>query len=597
MSGLSRREFLARGGAIGSAVGASVVGPQAGSPVHAARSSASIQDVNEEHETFDKPGAPSRAAYRALAERERAHQLRMRERQQQQDNATRNSSSGSGSSSVVSGGATPNFSKTVNAVEDLGWDPSGGSAIDGALSGISDGTLVVLPAGNYRLDGQGQVSGNTIGLVGEGYNEASGPPKPGDGVSTIFAGGEEARLNFDAESGLMANLVFDQSKSKGGISFVVRSQGFVTARDIRVNGVLTNTGSSYNEGTNNPQCALIAESEKATARVKRFVSRGTGLPGDKRQGGVPAIWVGDGNKGTAQIVDCEVQAATDNAIYGSRTPGDTQIVGGSYVNNEVAQIRYCGQGSFADGVTLGVDADNYNGPTGDFGGFNEKIGMQVVKVEQPSHIDKPGGAILRNAEIQAHSVNKMGAVIYVRGHGGALKLDNCRVANNTSNASLLASEPGSSYDPASPPPHNITITNSLFQGSHTDQIVDVSGRPESTVTNSCFQSDGASESSLSGITIGESVGFGNQCKAGLSNPKKIGSGNVSALSGDMSVSANGSAASSSGASRSQGPSKGVLYVLSNGFFLILVVMLGVIVLFVGGIAGGLGALAALFGDD
>ena len=105
-----------------------------------------------------------------------------------------------------------------------------------------------------------------------------------------------------------------------------------------------------------------------------------------------------------------IQASADNGIYGTRTPGDTQIVGGTYFNNEVAQIRFCGQGSFADGVTLGVDADSYSGPAGDSAGYNQKIGMQVVKIEQPSHISKPGGVIIRNAEIQARSANKMGAV-------------------------------------------------------------------------------------------------------------------------------------------------------------------------------------------
>ena len=598
MSGLSRREFLARGGAVGATVGAAAFGPSTTSPVHAARSSASIEGESAEYQSFSQPGSPSRAAYRALAEAERAHQLRMRERQQQQQgNATGNSSSGSGSGSGVSGGATPNFSNVVNAVEDLGCDPNGGSPIDDALSGVNDGTLVVFPGGDYRLAGEVQFSGNTVGMVGEGYDEASGPPEPGGGAATLIARNQDSRINLDAESGLLANLILDQSGSSTGISFVVRSQGFVTARDIRVTGVLEKTGSTADENTNHPQCSLIAESSEATARVERFVSRGTGIPGDKNVGGVPAIWVGDGNKGTAQIVDCKVQGSADNGIYGSRTPGDTQIVGGTYFNNEVSQIRICGKGSFADGVTLGADADSYSGPTGSSGGFNQKIGMQIVKIEQPSHISKPGGVILRNAEIQARSANNMGAVIYVRGHGGALKLDNCRVTNNTQWASVLASEPGSSYDPASPPPHNITITNSLFQGTQSDEIVKVEGRPQSTITNTCFQSDGASESSLSGISVGEGVGFGNQCKAGLSNPDKVGSGNVSALLGNMNVSVNGSATNGSGASGNQGPSKGILYVISNGFFLILAVMLGVIALFVGGIVGGLGALAALLGDD
>ena len=590
MSGCNRREFLAKGGTVGAAVGAAAIGPQVSSPVLAESSSISSDD-GEEFEAFGQPGSPSRKAYRALAERERAHQLRMRERQQQQGNATRNGSSGSGLGSELSGGASPNFSQTVNAVEDLGCDPNGGSPIDGALSGVSDGTLVVFPSGDYLLDGQPQLSGSTVGMVGEGYDQASGPPEPGSGAATLIANNQDSRLNLDAESGLLANLVLDQSSSNAGISFVLRSQGFVIARDIRVTGVLRKTGSTADENTNHPQCALIAESGGATARVERFVSLGTGIPGDKNVGGVPAIWVGDGNKGTAQIVDCKVQGSADNGIYGSRTPGDTQIVGGTYFNNEVSQIRICGKGSFADGVTLGVDADSYDGPSGSGGGFNEKIGMQVVKIEQPSHISKPGGVILRNAEIQARSANNMGAVIYVRGHGGALKLDNCRVTNSTEWASLLASEPGSSYDPASPPPHNITITNSLFQGTQSDDIVKAEGRPQSTITNTCFQVPGASQSSLSGITVGEGVGFGQQCQAGLSDPSKIGSGgNVGSLPA-FNASAIGSNASRSGSTDRQ--QKGLMKNIFGAAALVVLVIVAFLIAVPAGVVGlsGLASLA------
>ena len=127
MSGCNRREFLAKSSVVGAAVGAAAIGPQVSSPVLAESSSVSGGE-SEEFETFGQPGSPSRKAYRALAERERTHQLRMRERQQQQGNATGNSSSGSGSGSGsgLSGGASPNFSQTVNAVEDLGCDPNGG---------------------------------------------------------------------------------------------------------------------------------------------------------------------------------------------------------------------------------------------------------------------------------------------------------------------------------------------------------------------------------------------------------------------------------------------------------------------------------------
>lgn len=525
----SRREFLSAG--VSTAVFATdglatssmvVAGASAGGPLF----ESGVGGLREQS-GFDRAGSPSRGAYRALAEAERKHQLQMGAAPAQQGSGGGNQTDGSPTS--------PSFSQTVNAVEDLGADPSGGRPISQDIgSGMSDGTLIVFPPGQYLVDGdlQASVSDGTFGMVGAGYQQKNGPPSGQQAATFVASEGTQARINFDARSGLFANFVLDQRNTGSGISIVSNSSGFSYTRDIQVVGVTDSTGSGANEAVNNPLCALIAD-DGATVRVERFVARGTGYPGDKNVGGVPALWVGDANQGTAQIVDCHIEASADNGIYGSRTPGDTHIVGGSYINNEVAQVRYCGQGSFADGVTLVIDANNYRGPTGNSGGFNEQIGVEAVKIEQPSHINKPGGAVLRNADVRGLSANNMGGLVFVRGHGGALQIDNCRFANQVAGApSVYAEAPGSSYDPASRPPHNISIANSLFSGpAGLDRVVDIQGRPNSLVTKTCFQIPEATVGLLSGISVGSGVGFGENCSSGgLRAPDAVGSGgNLSAV--------------------------------------------------------------------
>src|SRR5699024_2157551 len=105
----------------------------------------------------------------------------------------------------------------------------------------------------------------------------------------------------------------------------------------------------------------------ATARATRFVMINNGIPGTKNIGGRNGFWCGETNKGTAQIEDCVVRAVADNGVYGGRTFGDVQIKGGEWVNNEVSHNRFSGQGSFSDGATMIYDADNYQGPHGDYG--------------------------------------------------------------------------------------------------------------------------------------------------------------------------------------------------------------------------------------
>jgi hypothetical protein len=500
---------------------------------------------------FHQHGSPSRAAERAWAEAEYDHyQQRMGDGPAQQAGADGNSS-GSGSPT------SPSFGRVLDAVKDVGCDPSGNRPISNDLDGsaMQDGTLIVFPPGKYLLTGQFQASvDGTFGMVGAGYEQASSPPKPGKNTAMFVAAPDSrTRINFRATTGLFANFVMDQRSSNSSTGIVLGSSGFVQGRDIRFVGVQDNTGEGVPDSLQIPPCALQSD-EGSTVRAERVVGQYIGLPGDKNSGGAPMFWVGSGNAGTAQIGHCISQGAADNGVYGGRTPGNVQIKGGKWINNEVSQLRYSGAGSWADGVTLVVDKDRYRGPAAG-GGFNEVYGTNGVKIERGDNgYAKAGGAILRNADIRVQSVGSMGmgAPVLVRGSGGALKIENCRIVNQLDQPSVSAEGPGQGYSGStSPPPHNVTITDSLFVGTNSESIVSVSGRENSLVRKTCFKIPGASPDSISGMKIGSGVGFGKQCKSGgLKAPKKVGSsGNLSAVN----VSYNGSGTAGASASATQTP--------------------------------------------
>ena len=518
----SRRTFLAVGAA------GALTGLSSTSSIASGSRGRTAESFSSDVSRFDQAGYPSRIAERAWAEEEYRHQQRMEDEFAQEDDPD------SGQNDDGPGSPTsPNFGTVVNAVDDLGADPSGNRPISQDIgSGIQPGTLIVFPPGKYLLTGKlDAIVDGKVGLVGAGYETSDGPPKPGDNAPTfVAADNTRAAVNVGGSTGILANFVFDQTGNNNSISILMESSGFVQSRDIRFIGTQDNTGSQADEAQSNPMCRFVTE-EGATARAERLIGRYIGLPGDKNSGGAPFFWVGQANKGTAQMGNCVSEGAADNGLYGGRTPGKAQVKGGTYRNNAVSQLRYDGVGSWADGVTMVVDADNYTGPTNGVT-YNQRFGVQGLKIERRKfQNEKASGTVLRNADVQVKSVNSnMGAPIYVRGWGGALKLENCRVVNHLDQPTIVAERPGSGHE-ATRPPHNITITDSEIVGSNAESVIKVVGRENSLIKDTCIRVPGAGPDSISGMRIGSGVGFGEQCSAGgLKAPDKVGSaGNLSSV--------------------------------------------------------------------
>lgn len=584
-------------GAAAAALSASAGAPIAGAAPN--REPARLEQPTESH--FDKHGSPSRAAERAWARAEYDHYQRMRDASAQQAGGG-NGSSGSGSGSPTS----PSFERVLDAVEDVGCDPAGGRSISADLDGsvMQDGTLIVFPPGKYLLTRKLQASvDGTFGMVGAGYEQATSPPKPGKNAATFVAkGGSRTLVNFRATTGLFANFVMDQQSSNSSTGIVLGSKGLTQARDIRFVGVQDNTGKGVPDKLQIPPCSLQAQ-KGATARAERIVGQYIGLPGDKNSGGAPMFWVGSGNKGTAQIGHCVSRGAADNGVYGGRTAGDVQIKGGQWMNNEVSQLRFSGKGSWADGVTVVIDKDSYEGPTNG-GGFNEVYGSNGIKIERGDNgYSKPGGTVIRNADIRVQSVGSkgIGAPILIRGSAGAVKIENSRIINALNQPSISADSPGGGYTGhTSPPPHNITITDSVFGGSNSGSIIQVSGREGSLIRKTCFKIGGASANSISGMKIGSGVGFGQNCTAGgLKAPGKVGSaGNLSSLPPpSYNATDNATGRATARRKKKKGILKKILATVYGGFFLLVLLFLGMIAVVVVGVLAGFGALAALLGGD
>ncbi|WP_273837063.1 hypothetical protein [Halococcus sp. PRR34] len=454
---------------------------------------------------FETPGHPHRDAYRSLAETER----RFRDGVQQQKAVP----------------SPSDFDTVVNAVDDLGADPSGETPANSALeSGAESGTLIILPRGaEFLLNGDLNLSpGGTFGMVGEGFENSKKPP--GQNAPRFAAApNTQARLILGPlQRGLFGNFILDQTADVAGASLLAETEsGFVFVRDVRVIGVQDNTsatGQGNQESNNHSGCTPIARSSEGAVRVQRFIMTDHGIPGDKNSGGVPGFWVGKTNRGLVELVQCASTGGSDNGIYGSRTHGDLHIIDGAYFNNEVSQIRFAGKGSWAVGCTIGVDKERYDGPRPSE--FLAEFATNGVKTEMPDFIDKPGGGRLENCELVARSVENMGSLCFIRGFSGALSINNCRFVNGTSAVtSVNARPPGSGYGVKPKPPYAVKVANSTFTGTSANlPAVQIQDRPASVVANSCVKVEGAGPNAIQGASTNGCT-YGTNCQsAGTTGP-------------------------------------------------------------------------------
>lgn len=512
----SRRQYLA--GVCG-AVGAVAAPAALSEPADA--STRHVGSNNGMRESFGSARI-SPDGYRALAASERV--------QQQQGNELQ-------------------FDQRVNAVDDLGCDPNGGTPVQDTLnSKIEDGMLVVFPQGTYAASGEINPGADQFGIVGEGYQQASQPPNPG-GQSVVFqveASNPFKLFNLSASQALIANFVIDQRNgAMAGVT--ARSSGNVRVRDVRTVGGQTAVGN----GDSTPFFfEPFAEGSDSLIVFERCIARGGGIPGTKNIGGSAGVGIFQRTGETGRIVlkNCVIENMPDNGVYGARTTAEVVVLGGLYRNNDVSQVRVNGDAR-VDGATIVIDEKNYTGLKSKSNGNERGPGWPAtngLKLETDSTGTVSAGTTVQNCDLRANSVadeSTIGGLVNFFASAGGATLDNCRFTNNVSGTtSVIASSPSTA-----PSPVSITISNSVIQGGGAGQnaAVNISGRPRSIVKNTCLKYAGASPDDIKGAGA-SNVSFGQQCQGsvGLSAPGKVGSGgNLSSLPPPQ---INGSAAAAGG---------------------------------------------------
>jgi hypothetical protein len=574
----SRRTFLA--GA------ATVAGGTMVSTPAAARSPTGevINPSNEDTSQFDQVREISREGHRLLAEAE--YKIQQNEYQVQQQ------------------GLIPNFSKKVDAVKDLGLDPTGNEPVQDKIARKAEsGMLIVCPKGStFRWTDTAIVEcDGPFGIVGEGWKTSKHPPGPDDKDAVIFDIDNDIPtiIEFGTPAGLFANFAVDQRGPKQMVAMHFRTDSSILAQDLRTIGPHS---PAYGKGGDLHTAPSLSPqtSDGAVVRVNRYVNVGGSKSGTKNSGGMPIVWVGTSHHGKLQLIDCHIENSPDNGLYGGRTPGNTEIYRGLWRNNDVSQARMSGQGSRIDGAEIELDEKNYSG-VGTKQGFPSSNGIKWDS--KPTRENDPAGGKIVNCDVrgltEAGDDYGVGSLINVFPTAGAVTIENTRIVCNIDANPLYADEPdgGSSYPPP-PQPHRVVVQHSEITGSKAGDggAISINGRPNSLVSDTCLAYPGASPDDISGAQT-SNIGYGKNCgpKQGLSAKKKVG-GSGSGLP-PVNVSFNGSVSGMGGKTGRQGPSKGVLVTVVDGIFMLLLMLVGMIALFVAGILGAFGTLAAMISGD
>ena len=348
------------------------------------------------------------------------------------------------------------FSRVIDAVADLGCDPSGNEPCDARLqAAVGTDTLFSFPAGSYRFAHNLEVHDiDTIGFTGRGDVRFIPPEGFDDKLLNVSNLGDVVFTGIDLDLGA--------PDTTAGLRFIVD-------RTFRVEDVEF-IGRGNHPNPEVPFALFLAVKNAGTVGVVRNVvaKHGSAIGEYKGGNGRGGIWIGPQHRGTIRVLDCHFEEFGNNGMYASRNPGRVQVVGGLFRNNNVSQIRISGKGSYVQGATIIIDLRRYTGPRTS---MNSSFNTRGVMIEQ-GPFNKPAGVEVRDCDIRLldTSLSKGGIVVEPTGRTVTVRNTHIQVDVDDTPAvhRVLLGQQG--RNSPSKPPHwvyldGVTVTGTAAGGS------------------------------------------------------------------------------------------------------------------------------------
>ncbi|WP_331235589.1 hypothetical protein [Natronorarus salvus] len=239
-----------------------------------------------------------------------------------------------------------------------GVDNSGNSSVTGALQRLAQNNRILyFPAGEYYMDSAVRFVGfQNFGLIAaDGARFVPAPASsynaPGQSVNMFTLGVP----NSPGRNLHVENLTFDFSANNTGVRGLHASisDGLVV-RDVEVTGthdtgtfgplntdIVSSGGSGVIENLSLPDGAV--HNDHTSSRLHT-----TGM-------GPSGLNVTRHHTGTLTVRNAEINGFPDNGLYAATRSGTVHVRGGTFRNNNVANVRLMGQGSSVEGASITVD--------------------------------------------------------------------------------------------------------------------------------------------------------------------------------------------------------------------------------------------------
>ncbi|QLD87133.1 twin-arginine translocation signal domain-containing protein [Natronomonas halophila] len=352
------------------------------------------------------------------------------------------------------------FDTVVNAVE-AGADPDGNEPINFLFEEYDDdSTLFVFQSGTYEMEPFQIADRTQVGLVKSGDERPRFVPTEGGcrgGHPYVFFNGvgdlllEDIRFDFrDTDSG-------------GPLHFYL--EGESTIRNVTYEGSCENQLGIVRIDVNDPD---------GSALVENFHS--VNIRGDKK---ITGMYVSDNHSGELTFRDCQVNGFSDNGLYasapGAPNGGDglVNVIGGTYRNNNIANVRLGSTGAKAQDVTVVVD-----GETTGWGQLNAR----GIRLRNKS------GQRIDNCEIsfEADAADSFGAVVIHGSNGGGTVTDTDIRLDRDDVPAVRAFPPKDEPD-QTPVFDGVSITGDAGSGV----IAEIAGRDGTVFRNCTIEQSGA----------------------------------------------------------------------------------------------------------
>lgn len=352
------------------------------------------------------------------------------------------------------------FETVIEAVQE-GADPDGEQPVNFLFEeNTDDSTLFAFGPGTYRIEPFAIQNRTQIGLTRSGEEKPKFIPAAGG------CRGGHPYIFFDRVRDLLLDgidLDFRDSESGGPIHFFL--DGDSTVSDVMLRGTCSNQFGLVRIEVRDPSGSALIENFEA-----RNVQKDNSLTG---------IFVSRNHAGEATFKNCQLDDFSDNGLYASAPggpnghDGTVKVLGGTYRNNNIANVRLGSTGSVAENVTIRVDSE----PPG-WGQLNTRGIRLRNKADQT----------IRNCEItyEESAAFSFGAVVFHAASGSGLVTDTEIRIERPEIPAVRAFSP-ENPDDGSPVLENVSITGAATDGV----IADIEGRDE-TVFRNCTIEQSAS---------------------------------------------------------------------------------------------------------